>query len=421
MLNWRKNNRNRRSMEQKPSTISPWLGGAAILVALYTVLFSGMRSFSQEDAERMLSRFSTHLSETAGMHGRESKLQYSAIEIEGFAYDRWAQISQISLDFLMPGWQGKSRLSLSTERADLVPDHASPSRLMLRLPEHINVISGSDLLAILQPVVPISYSVNLRQKGDIRHHLTIPGNVGVTMLEPRREMLLRLSAPLVADVTLYDAQDHVATQLTSGAVQALFDDGAWRTGGASLRYDSVQKGPSVSQSSGTLTIDDVQYTHGNNSSIPLTITAAWSLKQQRSISGDTDDSELTIDRSLVTTGDAKISATGSVHFDLDDSPYGEISLEIYNPVSLIKSGWIRPGMEPEALSLLSEIAGDDVTSYTHTTITIERPKNGAWRVGKMPLDALLAKGFAALFTFNAQEEQKNEQDNGKKTNGAEPS
>lgn len=408
-------------MERKPSSVSPWLGGAAIAVALYTVLFGGMRSFSEEDAERMLSGFSSHLSQETGTRGRESKLQYSGIEINGFAYDRWAMISNISLDFIMPGWQGKSRLSLSTERADLVPDHTTATRLSLNLPERINVITGSELVAILQPVAPINYSVNLKSKGNIRHHLTIPGNVGITTLEPKRETLLRLATPLIADVTLYDDEHRVNTQITSGPVQIVAEgNGIWRTGGASLRYDSVQKGPTSTESRGTLTLDDLQYSHGNSGSIPVTLTAGWSLKQQRNISGATDESELIIERSLFTTGEAKVSATGHINFDLDDSPYGEILLEIYNPMQLVKSGWIRLEKEPLALSLLSEIAGDDVTSYTHISITIERLKNGQWRVGKMPLAALFEKGFTDLFTFTKPEKE-HEQDDNKKTNGDEAS
>ena len=123
------------------------LGGASIAVALYAVLAGGMPNFSNTTAERMLSELATHLSTEANHRGKEAKLQYSNVEIHGIAYDKWAHITHPSLDIIHQQWQGGKRFGISTEGAELFPDQTSQQRLNIRLPQVVNLIVSSELLA----------------------------------------------------------------------------------------------------------------------------------------------------------------------------------------------------------------------------------------------------------------------------------
>jgi hypothetical protein len=405
------NNRNK-------SMASPVLGGAAILVALYTVLFGGVQNFTTEDAEHLLEDLSSHLSEESSYRGKETKLQYNNLEIKGFAYEKFAHVSKLSLDFIYQQWQGGTRLGISTENAELIPDPSNGSRTFLRLGDGVNLISSSELLAIIKPAKPLLYSFNKhpKEEGAVKHRLQVPGNIGVTMLNPKREVTLQLSKPAHADITFFEDRHRLRTQIVSGPLVALMDSGYWRIDDADIRYDSVQRSADVAESKGTLTLENIGFNRKEVNPDPYNLTAAWTLREQKNIGGATDSSQLDIEHCLLTDDNVKIAVNGVVNFDIDDKAYGELTVEISNPSLFLKSAWISPNKRELATSLLHEVLGDDADIEKQIIITLSRPKDGQWRIGKMPLDALLDKGFLSLFPFLDTQET-HDKNNDQKTTG----
>lgn len=389
-------------MRKPSSMIRPMLGSAAMIAALYTILFSGIRNFNSEDAERMLAELSQHFTKESTRRGKEAKLQYSAVETQGFAYDKTASISNLSLDFIYQQWQGGRRFGISTDEMDLLPDQANPARLVMRFANALNLISSSELLARIQPAKPVLYAVNLKPSKDeaIIHRIVVPGNINITTLEPRREFYLKLKDPLQAEIAFYELQQHLRAQVKSGAMQTLLPTGSWRVGGVDLRYESLQRSAEAVKSKGTIAINDLAFTFGNIVSPPYNATAAWAMKEQRNISGATDSAQIVIEHGLLASGDMKISANGTLYLDIDDSMYGELVFEITNPAAFLQSSWILPAKRAAARDMLVAITGDDdMESHTQLIISLERDKNGRWQVGKQPLDALLEKGLMDMFIF----------------------
>lgn len=391
-------------MRRKPSAISPVLGSVAIVVALYTVLFGGMRNFTGEDAERMLADLSTHLSTESARRSKETKLQYSAVEMEGIAYDKVAHVSNLSLDFIYQQWQGGRRFGISTERADIVPDQADPKRMIMRFSDMLNIISSSQLLAMVRPAKPIIYTTNLKPKNAdaVVHKIVVPGNISITTLAPKHEFHLKLKQPVQAEVSFFKAQHKLNAQILAGAVQAYMPSGSWQLGDADIRYDSIQRSTETVESKGTLTLNNIAFTIGNIVSSPYTMTAAWMLKEQRNISGANDASELVIEHGLLTNGDMKLAINGTVNVDIDDTAYGELVLEITNPEVFLESSLIWPEKRALARQLLAEIMGDS-DEHKQAIINISRGKNGSWQIGKMTLDALIEKGLMNIFIFGKHE------------------
>ncbi len=382
------------------------LGSTAIIGALYMILFSGIPNLSNDDAERMLSELASHFSTEASYRGGEAKLQYSNVEVHGFAYDKWARTSNLAFDFMYPQWQGHNRLGLSTQNADLIPDHTTPQRMTLRFTDAINLISGSELLAIMHPVKPILYAINQKPAatdGAISHRLIIPANIDISMLQPKRELKIELPEPIRLDVNFFKTQHRLHAHLVSGIAAILSPSGRWSMENADIRYDTLQKSPDTVESKGTLTLDRLAFARDGISTSPFAATAAWGLKEQRNISGSVDTMSLEIDHGLLTNGDVKVSATGNVNFDIDDAPYGEIVVEISNPADFAKSGWIAKDKQEEALALLDEILGEKIGSHKQAIINIARAKNGEWKIGKLPLNEELTKKILNILIFNTQE------------------
>ena len=394
-------------MKSRKNLLSQRLLGSTVIVgALYIILFSGTPNFSNDDAEYLLSNFSTHLSEESGARGSEAKLQYSHIEVQGFAYDKWARISNFALDFMTPQWQGQSRLGLSTKNADLVPDHTSAKRATMRFPEAINLISGSQLLAILQPDKPIIYGINQQPTGDgeITHRIVIPTNLNISMLEPKRNLRIELTDPIQVDASFFKTQHRLRGHVVSGVARILSQGDQWGIENVDIRYDSLQKSTNIIESKGTLTLDRLTFARAGISTTPLAATAAWLMKEQRNINDSVESIKLEIEHGLITNGDSKISVTGDINFDIDDAAYGELVVEISNPTEFVKSGWIAKNKQEEALSLLDEILGEKIGSHKQAIINIVRTKNGEWKVGKVLLDEDLGKKIVNIFIFNTQEQ-----------------
>jgi len=384
------------------SQVSPLLGGVAIMVALYTILFGGIRNFDTADAERILSEISTHLATESAARGKEARLQYSNVDIRGYAYEKWARISKLSLDFIYQQWQGGTRFGVSTEGADIIPDYAQQKRIIMRFGDTLNIISSSELLAMVRPEKPLVYSLSHTSSDapdSIQHRLVIPGNLFITTLHPKQDLKLEFKSPARIDLSFIQPQRQLQADALFGPMRMDMNGAAWSLNSIDVHYNSTQKSNSAIENKGTLTLDRLAFVQGNNAPPPFTMTAAWSLKEQRNISGATDTAQLVIDHALLTDGDTKIAANGTIHFDIDDTPYGEVTIEVNNVLPLLKNGWILPSKEEAALALLSDITGEDAATHAQLIFTVAREKNGAWKVGKMPLETLLEKDFMSIFTF----------------------
>ncbi len=393
-------------------------GGSAILLALYTVLFGGAPSLSSSSAERILSELDTHFSSEASRRGKEARLQYSTVDIHGFAYDKWARVMNPSFDFIYQQWQGGKRVGLSTETLDLLPDRTNGTRLHMRLGDVVNIILSSELLATLEPLKPIHYVVNYKAANNgegSKHRLIIPGDVRINTLDPKRSMTVALTTPVIADITFSEPQHKTSIKATSSGVSIQGDRGRWNIISSDIRFDASQRASDVIESKGTITLDNLGYHNATGNAPAYSLTAAWMMKEQRNISGATDASVLTIEHSLLTDGNVKIAANGAVHFDLDDAPYGEIVVEIANPSEFLKSGWIVKDRQAEAAALLNDMMGTDMATHKQAIITIERAKNGGWMIGKLPLATLLEKDFMGLFIFNERAINEQETTSGDKT------
>lgn len=398
-------------MSRQSPLIGKVLGGSAVAVALYTVLFSGVPNFSVPIAERTIADISSHLAQEAAHRGKEARLQYSHVEIQGFAYEKWARVFEPSLDFIYQQWQGGTRFGVSTEAVDIVPDYTSASRLQLRMPYRINVISSSQLLAMLQPATPMVYTIN-RDLADVpdavRHRLIIPGNVGITMLYPKREWLLEVPHPIRSEVIFLEQQRTMRAQASSGALKLSNRENEWSLRNADLRYESAQRSADAIDIKSTITLDNLTYAHDGISTAPYTLTAGWSMKQQRTITGGSDASELTLEHMLFTDGTIKVSANGTLNFDIDDPMYGEMAVEISDPQAFLESGWFAPSQREAAMQLLSDIMGGQLEPRKQAIVTISREKNGSWMVGKLPLKVVLARDFWNLFIWNRTEQHEQE-------------
>ena len=386
------------------------IGGTAIFIALYTILFSGTPRFSSVDAERMLSDMSAYFSKEASSRNQEAKLQYSEVEIHGFAYEKWARVSNLSLDWMLQQWQGSSRFAISTSAADLIPDPINERRITLKLGDVINLIAGSELLARVEPSQPLIYSMvrtATTPPGTTTHRLTLPADMRITTPEPKRNILLALDAPVLADITLSDTQKQLRAVLTTGGLRATMGEDSWSARSAELHYDALQSTSEATGSKGTLTLDQLRFTRKEAATTPATLTAAWTMKEQHTISGATEAISLSLDQCLLADGTLKIVANGMVNFDIDDAAYGDVILEINDASAFIKSSLIKEDKKAAALAMLSGIMGQDMTGHKQAIINITRMKNGVWMVGKVPLAELLEEGFSDIFIFNRKE--KNDQ------------
>jgi hypothetical protein len=379
------------------------LGGTLIFIALYSILFSGTPRFSAQGAEHMLADVSAYFSKEATKRNQEAKLQYSEVEIHGFAYEKWARISNLSLDWMLQQWHGPARFGISTASANLTPDPVSKNRMTFTLGDAINFIAGSELIARVEPSSPLLYAITRpRNPSDahVVHHLNLPSHIRITTPEPKREMLLSLAPKSFAEATLFDAQNHARAKVVAGDIQLREGDKQWNSKSAELHYDSLQNTSEKTESKGTITLDQLRFTRGASTTTPFTLNTAWAMKEQHTISGATDAISLALEQCLLADGKVKISVNGTLTMEIDDAMYGELEIEINDVHQFVGSRLIAPDKQALALALLGEIMDADMNTRHQTIITIRREKNGTWMVGKMPLSTLLDKGFLSIFIFS---------------------
>lgn len=397
------------------------LGIAAMLLALYTILFSNIPTFSAEDAERILTDLATDLSDASNSQNGEARLQYSNLEIRGFAYNKQAYITTPSITFTGQQWRSNAGFSLSTESAFLIPDPVISQRINMHLSKPINLIASSDLLAIINPLKPIIYSINhlpASMNNAVQHRIIIPADFLMQLLEPKRNIRVELLHPIEAEINLFKTQRKLRTNITSGIVRLLSPDHSWNIESADIHYDSTQRSSKVIEGNGTLTLNKLRFTRAEENSSALAVTAAFGLKEKRNISGSIDSIHLEMERGLITDGNSQISITGDMNFDIDDTPYGDIVVEINNPTEFIKSGWIAEEKQKAALALLDTLLGEKLGSHKQAIIPITRAKNGVWKIGKVLLDEDLRNQIVDIFIFNTQESH--DQNTPKETNETSP-
>lgn len=391
------------SLAARPSfKVKPLFGCAAIIFAIYLILFSGAPNYTESKAEENLAHFSSLLTQAAKIIGYESRLQYSSVQIQGFAYEKWAKISKLSVDMSREAWLGSKRFGISSDNAQLIPNPLQLNRAQLKFPEAINLIMGSDLLYVINHTLPILYSSgkNIKDEG-VDHNLTIEHGNMLTLSNPENTLNLKFDDGYGVNITLAAPYNNAIISGHGGEVELLKDTHQWDIDSSRFHFSITQKSPKTAETRGTLTLEDLSYTTGDISTKPISLNAAWVYNETRGMTGSLETSEFIIERSVITDDDLHIAVSGTLDFSMDEAmPYGEVILEVNDLKLLAASNWIADSYRDKFTSMLKEITDEDIVARSHGTIPIRRKKGGEWYVGRVSFKSLLDKGLLDFLIFN---------------------
>lgn len=396
------------------------LGLMVLAVSVWVVLFSGASAITTENIELRLQQLGAHLADEAAQHGKEAKLTYGTIEVEGWGYNKRATVDNISLELSeKTPLNTTHRWSFSTVQMQVLPDPMLPNNLFFVFSEPVNVIENSQLKTIISFSAPPKYGYfdgRDSKEHAVIHSLRLPSQLiltpgkAVDEIENKGHTITITfdENPLMQLRLLPESHERTMVYGFRN-VSIMSDDGSQATIAAlesnvheTLGADNRPQGKSQLK-----VLDIVLRDHEK-------VSKAYSLITDIDYSGDAPGleignwlsgsgaSDMTINQMQLATDDFKIKMTGKVSLATNDPlPSGDVNLEIENVKQFLESELIPAMAKPSLTEALQKVTGQPVAALSHATLPVKREKNGVMYVGGVTFEELAATMLKGLFQLSA--------------------
>src|SRR6185312_13786649 len=109
---------------KKISGITPLIGLFVLGVSIAFILFGGSGDIKREAIEQHLRQFAAGISAAALSDDKEAKFSYSAVDIEGWGFNKHAVVNNVVLD-VSDKQPDAAHWTLTTPQVQVLPDPAS--------------------------------------------------------------------------------------------------------------------------------------------------------------------------------------------------------------------------------------------------------------------------------------------------------
>lgn len=410
------------SIGTKKPIFLPIIGIAVMCVAVYAILFAGPAVITQESIEARLQQFADNISREAAKNGKEGKFTYGAVTLDGWGFDKHANVENVTLAFGEKSALDTHKWSLSTTKMQVMPDPSRVGNLLFTFPETINVIENSQLQKHVTFSAPLKYGFyEGMEKGQhvVEHSVHLPPQI---IMEPANSAEQTEKAQRV--VISYDANPTLRVRLLPEAnqtdadydlsnIKLVAEDGTEASVASLVSHFHEEEGPDHRpQGKYSLQMTDLSVHDKSQTSKPYSLSAdinytgpqiTGTLKESSPGAGTTD---VDVKDVTLSNKDFKISAAGHLSTSVDDPlPFGALNLHITNVPQLLTSDILPESGRKIIAAALQKITGRAPDTLTAADVPLKRERNNVLYVGDTTFEALAASMFSDMLKGSPSQAQ----------------
>lgn len=395
----------------------PAIVGLMVLgVALANVLFEDVPNVSKESITQYLQKMGEHAAHEAAIAGKEGKLTFGDINIQGWGYEKYATVSNLDLE--LTDKSGGKNWGFTTPTITMAPDGVHTKRVNMTLTDPVTISENGQtkMTASFSQPVKWAYSDGIEsRKHLIVQSIRFPKQITLTPYKSADDLMGK-STP----ITITSGNDSVVHTKNYPDLGTLDNEYQMRevtvdTGNGTqislgeLSSHLVQTPGHEHHVDGkyTLTVSDVVlHTVGKASKsysvvANLDYTAKSPADKPEERSADDGNVDIKLNKVMLADEDFRMTMEGNLTRVSDDRlPSGTIKLAIDNVGKFIASDLI-PDMAKHAVeAVLPKIVGEPVRPSDSVTVMLRREKNGVFYVGNITFEematSLLAEMVSAM-------------------------
>jgi hypothetical protein len=401
---------------QKKTAVSAF--GIAILAAcLYVILFAGVSHVSQESVGRRLNQFAEYVAREAANTGKEGKFTYGPVAIEGWAYDKQAVVTNVSLEVSEKALLDTNKWSFSTTRMIVRPDQTAPDHWLFIFPEAFNIIENSQLRTVVTFPSPVTYNFFETTKDGKRlqtHSLKLPeqitlsptNNADAAMAGEKPVVITFDPNPKVKAHRYPDTREYEIAYQFSNIKVSSDNEGSLAIGSLSSQQNETSARDSRVTGKYVLHVTDLVVTENEKVSKPYEIHADFAYQgdqpnmELNRLTPNFINMSLDISQISLATEDFRFKVSGTLSMAADDPlPYGTLDVKIDHFDKFLKSELVPEHSRGSVLAAVSKVTGntpEHLAGVTDVSFPLKRDKNGVLYVGNTTFESLAATVVSAL-------------------------
>jgi hypothetical protein len=414
--------------EKKQPLLLRVFGPIILLACLLVTILEGADAVSKDIIETHLRELSDSFSKQAALNGKEGTLTYGDISIEGFGFDKYAVIHNVSASVAEKGVMSSSKWTLSTASVTVTQDAFIEGQLFFTFSDPLNIIENSELKSIVTFPRPPKYSYLDGKRGKsrlIEHILSLPEQITIS------------PAKSVDDTSVTKASDTVITYDPNPVINNIYQldnkehsihvefknvkiaDGEGVRAMANLVSNKFsEKQTDETQMTGRyqLTVSDLFLLISENAMKPYNINADFTTTSTLAAPVLSDkgiatnppmatSADITINSFDIITSDFGIRVDGAVTDSLDDQLiFGQTNVHFNNIANFLSSELV-PQHAKGALSMAVErVMAQPFDRLVDITITLKREKKGVLYVNDLTFEDVATSLFTDLMKASEQPE-----------------
>ena len=396
------------------------VGPIVILACLAYTISGTIGAISKELIVHKLDALSLSFSKRAEDNGKQGKISYGDITLEGWGFKKTATIHNLSISVSEKGLMDTSKWSFSTASVVVTADPFVEGQFYSTFPDPLNIIENSELKATINFPKPPKYSYFDGKRNKVRmieHVLSLPEQISVVpsksvddvSVNKTKAMTITYDPnPTINDTYLTESKEHNSA-LEFKNLKISGDEGVRAVATlVSSKFNEKQTDPTKMEGKYTLQVADLLLMVGDNMMKPYNVAVDVSTKSALAMPTTKEgqpaptelvatSADIAINQFSIVTSDFDIKLDGTVSEALDDPLlYGQATLTIDNVPNFLSSELVSQQAKGALSMALEKIAGQPVDTAVNIAIPLKREKNGIFYVNNITFEELATSLFTDL-------------------------
>ena len=391
----------------------------AIAVAIWFVLFGVSSLLTKEAVEANLQNISAQLAQEAKNGGKDAKLTYSSVDMEGWGYNKHAVVHGLNLTLADAAMPDLNNASFATDNVVVALDRTNPQRFLVEFPAPVNISQNGQPRTALTFSAPLRYAyldTSVEGVHTVRHDLTIPNNLYLTepatpgsdpqteAAAPNRTTVSYKENPVFSFVLSPEQNSRVFDYAFSDIVVSGVAGDIATVGSVNGHYEAAPSAEGRVGGKYVFAVKDAVLHDGE------TLTKPYSLNVDVSFDGEKPSSsaegampvqnaEVTVNELAFSSSEFNVHVDGKLASDpADPLLFGELKLTVNNVQQLLASEIVPPAARGAVEASLEKMLGQKITGMNELSVPLKREKNGAFYMGQSTFENIASAFVADVLT-----------------------
>lgn len=396
----------------------------ASVAVLWLVWFGTASLLGKDVVGGGLQQLSAQLARFGDVHGKDVKLTYGEIDIEGWGYKKQAVVHDVVIQVANKSAMGTGRLSFSVEDVEIVSDPVDYKRLVISLSKPINISRdgrASGVLSFSEPLTDYYTQAKIGDDDAFRHDMIFPKEMTLSKQSGEavaEQIFINFAkAPTLIVGSIPAQKSRSVSYDFSGFTQTSPDKNKINIGSLVGQLTESLSADGKLDSKYTLAVSDFVWYGDKISTKPyaLNIDAVFSRPSDEkeaaealpadtaasSVSAAPDGGKILLNSVVLSSPDFNLRASGNVsRASSDPLPSGEVNVDIDNLSGFLASEFVAIQDMAMMEAALVKITGQPLAGQTSVSIPLKREKNGVFYIGKTTFEGLVASLLSASIVPN---------------------